>query len=134
MGLLLLDTDVTSFLLKGSSYAAPYRSILLNHELALSFMTVAELYQWAMIRQWGDRRMAALENYLTRYVVIPVDEPLCRQWAQVRTEQRHQGITLSAQDAWIAATALRYDLSLVTHNVRDYQTISGLKLLSPTGE
>ncbi|WP_448267135.1 hypothetical protein [Nostoc sp. DSM 114159] len=51
MSLLLIDTDIASFILKGSDYADPYLPLLSGQELALSFMTVAELFQWAILRQ-----------------------------------------------------------------------------------
>jgi predicted nucleic acid-binding protein len=47
MSLFLIDTDIASFIFKGSDYAAPYLPLLSGQELALSFMTVAELFQWA---------------------------------------------------------------------------------------
>jgi predicted nucleic acid-binding protein len=40
----LLDTDVFSFLLKGDSRKSLYIPMLAGHRLALSFMTVAEVY------------------------------------------------------------------------------------------
>ncbi len=42
-------------------------------------------------------------------------------------------LPISPQDAWIAATALHYDLLLVTHNVRDFQEISELQLYIASG-
>ncbi|MGB7084247.1 MAG: type II toxin-antitoxin system VapC family toxin [Phormidesmis sp.] len=132
MGLLLIDTDIASFIFKGSNYAEPYLPLLIAQELALSFMTVAELFQWAIIRQWGDRRLAKLEQYLANYLIIPVDQPLCRKWAKVRSDCQNAGRPISPQDAWIAATALRYDLPLVTHNSKDFLEIPDLRLLMPS--
>jgi tRNA(fMet)-specific endonuclease VapC len=131
MSLILIDTDIASFIFKGSDYAKPYMPLLSGHELALSFMTVAELFQWAIIRQWGDRRFANLEQYLSNYVIIPVDQPLCLKWAQVRADQQSAGRGISPQDAWIAATALRHDLLLVTHNIKDFREIPNLQLTIP---
>lgn len=132
MSLLLIDTNIASFIFKGSDYADPYIPLLSGHELALSFMTVAELFQWAILRQWGDRRVAQLEQYLSNYVIIPVDQLLCRKWAQIRADQQSAGRVISPQDAWIAATAIRYDLSLVTHNIKDFQEIPNLRLITPS--
>jgi tRNA(fMet)-specific endonuclease VapC len=64
MSTILLDTNVASFIFKDSDYATPYKPLLNGHELAISFMSIAELYQWAFMRQWGDRRIAQLEQYL----------------------------------------------------------------------
>jgi tRNA(fMet)-specific endonuclease VapC len=91
MGFVLIDTDIASFILKGSSYTDSYLPLLSGQELALSFMTVAELFQWAILRRWGDRRLSQLEQYLSNYLVIPVDQPLCREWAQVRADRQSEG-------------------------------------------
>ena len=95
MSLILVDTDVASFIFKGSDYAKPYKSVLEGHKLAVSFMTVAELFQWAISRRWGQRRLTQLTQYLSNYATIPVDQPLCRQWAEVRVLQREVGKTIS---------------------------------------
>jgi len=55
MNVVLLDTDVVSFLFKGDSRAKAYAPFLRDQRQALSFMTVAELFQWAEIRKWGPR-------------------------------------------------------------------------------
>lgn len=132
MSLLLIDTNIASFIFKGSDYADPYIPLLSGHELALSFMTVAELFQWAILRQWGDRRVAQLEQYLSNYLIIPVDQLLCREWAQIRADQQSAGRVISPQDAWIAATAIRHDFSLVTHNIKDFREIPNLRLITPS--
>jgi predicted nucleic acid-binding protein len=131
MSLLLIYTDIASFVFKGSDYADPYTPLLSGHELALSFMTVAELFQWAIMRQWGDRRLIQLKQYLSKYLIIPVDQPLCQEWAQVRANRQSAGRVISPQDAWIAATALRHDLPLVTHNLKDFREILHLRLITP---
>ncbi len=132
MSLLLIDTDIASFIFKGSDYADPYVPLLSGNELALSFMSVAELFQWAILLQWGDRRLAQLEQYLSNYLIIPVDRPLCREWAQIRADRQSAGRVISPQDAWIAATALRHDLPLVTHNTKDFLEILNLRLITPS--
>lgn len=123
---LLLDTDVVSFLLKGDSRATTYAPMLQGNRLALSFMTVAELFQWAAVRKWGPRRIARLEQALAAYLVVPVDIEMCRIWGMLRAEQQSTGRSIAPQDAWIAATALRHNLPLVTHNASDFQRIARL--------
>jgi tRNA(fMet)-specific endonuclease VapC len=80
---LVIDTDVVSFLLKDDTRAHLYRPHLQGQSLALSFMTVAELYQWAYVRNWGERKLARLEEQLHYYVIVPYDNELCKQWARI---------------------------------------------------
>ena len=130
MNILLLDTDVVSFILKGDSRANKYSHIIQGNRLALSFMTVAELFQWAAIRNWGQQRTANLEKSLTNYLIIPVDIELCHIWGNLRAERQTIGRVISPQDAWIAATAIRHKLPLVTNNAKDFQSIPTLQVIT----
>ena len=131
MAIVLIDTDVASFLFKDSNYAEPYIPLLDDNKLALSFMSIAELFQWAMVQQWGDRRLTQLEESFGNYITIPVDHLLCKSWAQVRASRKRTGRPISPQDAWIAATALRYDLPPITHNAKDFIGTLNLRLMAP---
>ena len=126
----IVDTDVVSFLFKGDTRAQLYRPHLQGKTLALSFMTVAELYQWAYIRNWGEQKLTRLEEQLRAYVIVPYDNELCKQWATICVERQRLGRPISVQDAWIAATALRHGCPLVTHNRDDFANITGLTVIS----
>ena len=130
MDQILLDTNVVSFLLKEDTRAKTYAPYLEGRILMLSFMTVAELFQWAIIRNWGAQRMEQLELTLQAYTVLPFDLALCRKWGEVRAKCRAAGHPISPQDAWIAATALQYNLSLITHDWADFAIVEGLQLIS----
>ncbi len=130
MNIFLLDTDVVSFFLKGDSRANKYASIVQGNRLALSFMTVAELFQWAAVRNWGEKRVASLERSLTNYLIIPVDIEVCRIRGNLRAEKQAIGRVISPQDAWRAATAIRHNLPLVTNNTKDFQNIPNLQVIT----
>jgi predicted nucleic acid-binding protein len=130
--ILLVDTNIVSFLFKGDSRATLYAPYLEGKRLAISFMTVAELFQWAYVRHWGPVRWEQLEQSLKSYVVLPFDVNLCRLWGKVRSECRAKGHPISPQDVWIAATALEYDLALVTHNPSDFESVAALKIIAET--
>lgn len=131
MNVILLDTNIVSFIFKGDSRATEYALHLQGKHLAISFMTVAEMYQWAAIRQWGTRRIKQLEQTLmSNYTVLSFDIALCQKWGEVRAKRRAMGKPISPEDAWVAATALQYDLPLVTHNPKDFEGISGLEVIT----
>jgi len=130
MTTVVLDTNIVSYLFKRDSRATLYAPHLLDRELAIAMMTVAELFQWASLRNWGKSRVQRLEQHIERYTILPVDIDLCRQWAEVRATRSKAGLPISPQDGWIAATALRYKLALVTHHPDDYQAIPRLTIIS----
>jgi tRNA(fMet)-specific endonuclease VapC len=113
---LLVDTDVVSFLFRHDTRDALYRPHLEGRVLAVSFVTVAEVDQWARIRNWGPARQAELAAHLAGFTMLHSNRDLCRWWAAVSVEARRAGRPIQPSDAWIAAMALLYDLPLVTHN------------------
>ena len=130
MTTVLLDTNIVSYIFKRDSRASLYAPHLLDRELALAMMTVAELLQWAAIRKWGKPRVRRLEQLFARSTILPIDMDVCRHWADIRATRSNIGLPISPQDAWIAATARRYRLALVTHNPDDFQQILGLTLIT----
>jgi tRNA(fMet)-specific endonuclease VapC len=125
---LLLDTDVFSYLFKDHPFAEAYRPILKGHVLAISFMTVAELFQGAFRAGWGAKRIERLEGQIGSYLVLqssPGNQPKLG-----RSAFPSPAPAISAEDAWIAATALEYDWPLVTHNSDDFQGIPDLKVIT----
>ncbi len=133
MDILLLDTNIVSFLFKGDSRADSYAPYLCDHILAISFMTVAELFQWAAVRNWGKRRTNQLEASLHRYTVLPFDIEVCRLWGEVRASGYAEGRPISSQDAWVAATAIQHNLPLVTHNPSDFEVLDELQIITTVG-
>ena len=125
---LVVDTSIISFLLKGHSLAQDYwERFLRRHLLAVSFMSVAELYRWPLLRGWGEKRTSDLLEHLAGYVVLPYDNAMSWEWARIMSRK---GRPISTADAWIAATALAHHAPLVTHNPRHFSGIEGLKVLS----
>lgn len=128
MSALVLDTNVVSYLMRNHTLAQKYRRHLEGHILTISFMTVGELYEGAFRANWSSDRMRELEARIRTFLVIPSSQLICQMWGQVRSARRHQPI--SAQDAWVASTALSYSLPLVTHNPGDFGGIPNLQIIT----
>ena len=129
MNAAIVDTDVVSMLFKGDTRALAFRPHLIGKLLGISFMTLAELERWPLERGWGPLRKLELARHLARYSVLPVSRELCLKWAQVSFRARRQGRPIQTADAWIAASAIYYEVPLITNNRDDYSMIEGLILL-----
>lgn len=134
MSRVVVDTDVVSFLFKRDSRAEQYRPLLIGNELVISFMTLAELYRWALARHWGQERTARLEVHLRSFAIHPFDTGLCKVWASVSHGAQARGRPIAMADAWIAATAVLHGIPLVTHNRSHYDGVPGLQILTASGE
>src|SRR5260370_30256079 len=128
----VIDTDVASFLFKNDSRAQSYLRHLGDRQWLISFMTEAELEQWALLSNWQAKRIEWLRVFLGRFVVVPSSRDLVLQWAEVMVAARRAGRRLETADAWIAATAALYDAPLLTHNASDYLGVPTLKLITET--
>jgi len=127
----VVDTDVVSYLLKDDTRAEYYRPLLKDKTLIVSFMTIAEMDRWALVRQWGTTRRLYYEKFMGQFIIYPTNRNLCTIWAGITEALRLQGLVITCADAWIAATALQQNIPLVTHNARHYSAISGLSIISP---
>lgn len=128
----LLDTDVFSYLLKGDKKGDPYRRHVDGKTVAISFVTVGELYYGAY-RRWGEKKIAALNAKLKSVVIIPFDVEICKMYAQIKNEAKTAEGTdrvIPANDLWIAACARRHNLPLVSNNRKHFESIPGVRLIS----
>jgi tRNA(fMet)-specific endonuclease VapC len=127
---IVVDTDVVSYIFKKDSRAALYEPHLVQVPKFISFMTFAELRRWEFQSNWGRAKTAKFEFLLSDFGVIYADEKLCNIWASITNESKKKGRPVTTADAWIAATALMFEIPLVTNNRKDFEQIDGLSILS----
>lgn len=124
---MLLDTNVFSYLLKGDdSRASLYLPDIRGKLLAISFMTVGEVYRWAFSNHWGIKKVQVLEEALRKFIILPAHKEVAREWARIKSIP---GRNVSDNDAWIAACAFIYGCVLVTHD-RDLIDFPGLSIVT----
>ena len=131
MSALVLDTNIVSFIHRKDTRARLYRGHLEGKQLLISFATVGEIYEGAFREGWGERRLTRLEEPLSRYLVVPFSPSVCRQWGHIRAARWRRPI--SANDAWIAATATVHDCPLVTHDFTGFEDVPGLVVITEQG-
>lgn len=124
----LLDTNICSYHLRAGGMLT-HRFVQHSGRLYLSTIVLGELYTWAYQRPDPMKTLRLIENdLLPDMQVLLFDEPCAETFGQVRARLLKTGITVSATDMQIAAVALTHDLTLVTHNVRDFRAIPDLRI------
>lgn len=129
----LLDTNVVSELRRAKPHAGVVNWIaqVPDDQLFLSAVTVGEIQAGIEITREQDAAKAKeLESWLdlvvVSYGVLPMDTASFRRWARLKHRKSDDLI----EDAMIAATALVANLTVVTRNVRDFETL-GVSVLDP---
>ncbi len=134
----LVDTDVISEARKGDKANTGVREFFDNASrnniaIFLSAITIGELRQGVeIIRHRGDSAQAArLERWLDRLTVayadaiLPFDQETAQIWGRLRVPHPENPV-----DKQIAATALIYDLAVVTRNTDHYEP-TGVAIMNP---
>lgn len=113
----------------GNKTAALYEKHVAGKTTALSFVTVGELLLWPKVRNWGPQKIVELQRRINLAQIIPYDMRLCETYADLKDKITKAGSPVPDNDLWIAATAVRHSIPLVTHNRRNFDDIPGLLLL-----
>ena len=112
----IVDTDVAIDFLRGESYAQPLLSGLWRTGAAvLSVLTVYELT--AGMR---DKEQQKTIGFIDACAIEPVTRKITERGGSLYRNWRSQGITLTAIDCLIAATAEEKGYVIATRNVRHY--------------
>jgi tRNA(fMet)-specific endonuclease VapC len=134
MNAIMVDTNVASYILKADSRAALYEKHIRHKSIAVSFVTVGELYEWSRKpgHTWGARRLQNLHDWLGKVIIVPYDNQVCSAYADLAYLVTTQGSprNIPANDRWIAACAIRHAIPLASHNRRDFENIPNLVLIS----
>jgi tRNA(fMet)-specific endonuclease VapC len=130
MDAVLLDTDVFSYLMRPKDTRGDaYRPHVKGKTVAVSFVTVGELFYGAEKRGWSAKTISYLQEKLKAVVIVPYDEELCHTYARIRASLP-VGVVVAANDLWIAASAIRHSIPLVSNNRKHFEQIPGLQLIS----
>ena len=137
----LIDTNVISEVRKHGKADRGVRAFFERvgaeeQPVFISVVTIGELRRGVeLIRHRGDTSQAdLLEKWLnavlTEYQdsILPIGSDIAQLWGRLRVPNPENSI-----DKLIAATALIYDLMVVTRNHKDFAR-TGVKLLNPFGE
>ncbi len=119
MSFVVLDTDVASAALRGrvpDSMAPRF----IGRSLAITFVTMGELRKWTLIRRWGPQRMAGMQAFLSRVVVLPYSPTVAIKWGELQAHAQLRGRPRPVSDTWVAARCLVRGLPLATLNVKDF--------------
>ena len=108
-------------------------------QLYLSVLTLGEIRKGASALP-DSRRRSHLEIWLETQVkvrfagrILPINDDIAERWGWLAAEAKTRGGSLPVIDGLLAATALHYNLVLVSRNVTDFLTTS-VPILNPWQE
>jgi tRNA(fMet)-specific endonuclease VapC len=73
-----------------------------------------------------SQNRAGLQQLFQLLPSLPFDDPATERFGEIRTHLNQQGTPIGPYDLQIAAIALTHELTLVTHNTREFARVPGL--------
>jgi tRNA(fMet)-specific endonuclease VapC len=126
----LLDTDWVIHYLHGHRGIVGRVLALSDQGIALSVVSLAELYEGVYFSSNPQSNESALRDFLRGVTLLDVDDETCKLFGRHRGQLRAKGNTVGDFDLLIGVTALRYGLTVLTNNRRHFELIEGLAVES----
>ena len=124
----MFDTDTISFFIKDNP--KNIRLMVAKHgkdEFCISAITMAELY-FGLKRNYSKQLDFWFHIILGKFKVIEFDDSSASIYGDIRALLEKSGEPLGNMDMLIAASALKAGAVLVSHNIRHFSKIKGLKV------
>ena len=125
----LLDTNVCIvYLNRPNSNVATELHRHRLQDIAVCSMVKAELLYGAMKSQHPERTLEKQQGFLQAFQSLSFSDAAALLFGQIRAHLQSKGNPIGPYDLQISAIALANDLTLVTHNTREFSRIDGLRL------
>jgi tRNA(fMet)-specific endonuclease VapC len=125
--MILFDTDTCIEILRGNKKVIKKRSEYPG-EIALSFMSIGELFYGAEISAYPVENWLLVEKFLLTVAIIQTDIPILKRFGEIKGDLKKGSRLVPDADILIAATALEKAEALITGNASRFVRIAGLKI------
>lgn len=95
-------------------------------DLAVTSITVAELYYGAHHSVRKSQNLSTLGTFLSDFQILPFDREAGEVFGEMKESSRVGGQNLGPYDLLIAAVVRSRNCTLVTHNFKEFSGVPGL--------
>ena len=125
---LLLDTNTCIRYLNGQSEnIRRHMEATRPEDIAVCSVVKAELFYGVAKSHHPERNLARLRRFLAPFTSLAFDDHAAELYGQIRAQLETSGMPIGPNDLLIAAIAMANDLTLVTHNTREFSRVKGLQ-------
>lgn len=124
----VLDTNTLIYFFKGVGKVKNRLLSLPPSEIVLPTIVLFEMELGIAKSTRPRKRISQLKEFTSLVNVIPFGLAEAKTAAQIRAKLEEKGIPIGPYDILIAACAKANDLILVTHNLKEFKRIEGLRL------
>ena len=127
----LVDTDILIYLCNSKSAKLDRRFRRHKQEdFTVSAITVGELIYGVNKSKRREKNLEAILKILSPFTVLDFDSRDAWEYGEIRAELESEGKVIGGNDMLIAAQARQRKLTVITNSTREYERVSGLKVVS----
>jgi len=126
----LMDTDWVIHYLHAHPAIVARLDELQPQGLALSIISLAELYEGVYYSRDPEGDEQDLTNFLRGVTVLGLDTDIAKTFGRERGRLRAAGTLIGDLDLLIGATALHHNLTFLTNNRSHFERMAGLQMES----
>jgi tRNA(fMet)-specific endonuclease VapC len=99
-----------------------------NSNLLISSITRAELFYGASKSISPQITLKKQQEFLSCFPSVSFDDNAALFYGDIRASLERSGIVIGSHDMLIAAIAVSNDLTLISHNIKEFQRIPNLRI------
>jgi len=122
----MLDTNIVSDLVRKPQGAVATRIADVGEDAVCTSIIVAAELRFGALKSGATRLKTRVDQILAAMEVVPLDLPVDRHYAEVRSALARKGILIGPNDLLIASHARALGCIVVSANAREFVRVPGL--------
>ena len=124
----MLDTNTCIFAINNNTAVRARFVAEYPIGLAISAITEAELWFGVENSAKPEKNAETLRIFLATVEIMPFETLAAAEYGRVRVKLKRAGTPIGDRDTLIAAHAKALGLTLITNNIREFQSVGGLSI------
>lgn len=122
----MLDTNIVSHLVREPQGAVAMKIAAVGEDAVCTSIIVAAELRFGALKSGAPRLKKRVDQILAAIDVVPLDLPVDRHYAEIRSALGRKGILIGPNDSLIAAHARSLGFIVVTANAREFARVPAL--------
>jgi len=123
----LIDTNVIVKIFRGDNDTEQILDNINPEEIFISVISLGELYYGALKSSKSEENIKIINEFTSFYKVLKLNSAVSFCYSEIKNKVHKSGFTLPENDLWIAATAIKNDLTVITYD-KHFENIPDIKL------
>lgn len=119
----LIDTNILIYFLEGEKQAVSFFKKIIDEDIYISLINKIEVLSFPDL---SEKEEKSISMFLSNFITLEINNTVAEETIRIRKKYR-----LKLPDAFICATSIIHDTTLVSRSEKDFIRVNELKFLNP---